>query len=132
MKKKTSNLREAVLDPQSGYRSKTVPVPEWNGIEVTLREPSAEAWIRWREIMSPPADDDTDEEKKSLTPVEEAERNLRAGVVLLIDVLRNDDGSPAFTMDDFEEVLQFYGPVHNRLVNQASAMANSYEEAEKK
>ena len=40
------NLKQLALAKLAGFRNKTVIVPEWQGAEVILREPSAEAWLR--------------------------------------------------------------------------------------
>ena len=42
----------------SGFRHKTVAVPEWEGVKVVLREPSGEAWLRWQEVVKVGADDE--------------------------------------------------------------------------
>ncbi len=47
----TKNIRNLALATMSGFRHKTVDVPEWEGATVVLREPSAEAWLRWQEIV---------------------------------------------------------------------------------
>ncbi|EAB8221038.1 TPA: phage tail assembly chaperone, partial [Escherichia coli] len=44
----TKNIRNLALATMSGFRHKTVDVPEWEGATVVLREPSAEAWLRWQ------------------------------------------------------------------------------------
>lgn len=40
--KKKFDLKALVSAPQSGFRTKTVPVKEWGGAKVVLREPSPE------------------------------------------------------------------------------------------
>ncbi|HDV9786535.1 TPA: phage tail protein, partial [Escherichia coli] len=47
----SKNIRNLALATMSGFRHKTVDVPEWEGTTVVLREPSAEAWLRWQEIV---------------------------------------------------------------------------------
>lgn len=54
----TKNIRNLALATMSGFRHKTVDVPEWEGATVVLREPSAEAWLRWQEIVKA-KDDET-------------------------------------------------------------------------
>ncbi|NUV06571.1 hypothetical protein MS6203_00898 [Escherichia coli] len=54
----TKNIRNLALAAMSGFRHKTVDVPEWEGATVVLREPSAEAWLRWQEIVKA-KDDET-------------------------------------------------------------------------
>ncbi|WP_423787262.1 phage tail assembly chaperone [Klebsiella michiganensis] len=47
------NLKALALAPMAGFRKKEVTVPEWENAKVIIREPSAEAWIRWQGIASP-------------------------------------------------------------------------------
>lgn len=67
--------------------------------------PSAEAWLRWQEIVKT-GDDDT-----SLI-AERARRNLEADVELFIDVLCDTGMQPVFSADDREQVLAVYGSVY--------------------
>ena len=66
MSKNIRNL--ALAETMSGFRHKTVDVPEWEGTTVVLREPSAEASLRWQEIVKTGNDD---------TPLSVAERARR-------------------------------------------------------
>ncbi|MCM2659995.1 phage tail assembly chaperone, partial [Enterobacter hormaechei] len=45
------NIKNLALAKMSGFRHKTVAVPEWEGVKVVLREPSGEAWLRWQEVV---------------------------------------------------------------------------------
>ncbi|HAL9805342.1 TPA: phage tail protein, partial [Escherichia coli] len=45
------DLKTLALARLSGFRHKTVKVPEWGNVSVVLREPSAEAWYLWREVL---------------------------------------------------------------------------------
>jgi hypothetical protein len=47
------SLKALALAPMAGFRKKEVTVPEWDNAKVIIREPSAEAWIRWQGIASP-------------------------------------------------------------------------------
>ncbi|CCW31111.1 Tail assembly chaperone [Xenorhabdus nematophila F1] len=120
------NIRQLALTPKRGFRTKTVTVTEWDNATVTLREPSAWAWVRWNEVTSSA----TEEEK--LSTAEKVLRNTRADVVLFIDVLCDEDGETVFTPDDIEEVMNIYGPVHFRLLHQALSLVTTGDEAEKK
>ena len=46
------DLKTLALARLSGFRHKTVKVPEWGNVSVVLREPSAEAWYLWREVLN--------------------------------------------------------------------------------
>ncbi|EMK7927505.1 phage tail protein, partial [Escherichia coli] len=43
------DLKTLALARLSGFRHKTVKVPEWGNVSVVLREPSAEAWYLWQD-----------------------------------------------------------------------------------
>lgn len=135
------SLRELALAPLSGFRKKQVSVPEW-GATVTIREPSAAGWLEWRQLFEPHEEvldnafSDTEQEIKkeeaiSLTPAQQANRNLKSDVILFIDILLDEDLKPVFTLDDKAEVEAIYGPVHSRLLRQALDLGRS-EDIEKK
>ncbi len=46
------DLKTLALARLSGFRHKTVKVPEWRNVSVVLREPSAEAWYLWQEVLN--------------------------------------------------------------------------------
>lgn len=121
------NLKALALAPLAGFRHVTATVPEWDGVTVILREPSAEGWLNWQEVAG--KDDDKQESVS-----ERAHRGLRGDVALFIDILRDEDMQPVFTTADQVEVEQIYGPVHSRLLKQALALTviTSAEDAEKK
>lgn len=118
------NIRELALARMAGFRNKPETVKEWGGVKVILREPSAEAWLRWQEIVK-----DGDEE---LSVSERAMRNLRADVTLFIDVVCDENQDPVFSPEDAEEVQGVYGPVHSRLLKQALDLIASSDDAKKK
>ncbi|NZA91356.1 phage tail assembly chaperone, partial [Escherichia coli] len=76
------DLKTLALARLSGFRHKTVRVPEWENVSVVLREPSAEAWYLWREVLN---DGDTGDEP--LSGGGKNRRNLEAGVTLFCGVL---------------------------------------------
>ncbi|MEG1113059.1 MAG: phage tail assembly chaperone [Hafnia sp.] len=124
------SLRDLALAPSSGFRSKIIPVPEWNDEKVMLREPSGEAWLRFREIMTP--DVPEGEEAPKLTQAEAYVRNKKADVIMFIDVLLDDKGERVFSDADEETVMKIYGPVHSRLLSQALGLGITQEVAEAK
>ena len=126
-----ASLRDLALAVSSGFRSKVIPVPEWNGAKVMLREPSGEAWVKFREIMTPPEPAEGQEPQK-LTMQEDYLRNKRADVVMFIDVLLDENGERVFSDDDEQTVSEIYGPVHSRLLSQAIGLGMSQEAAEAK
>ncbi|MDI7502370.1 phage tail assembly chaperone [Cronobacter dublinensis] len=123
-----NSLRALALAPMAGFRTKTVPVPEWENATVKLREPSAQAWLEWQQVLNPKQ---TEGETEELTAAERALRNKSADVVLFIDVLLEEDGSQVFTEEDKAQVEQFYGPVHARLLKQALDLTASVSDVEK-
>ncbi|MFJ5469405.1 phage tail assembly chaperone [Pectobacterium carotovorum] len=121
------SIKSLALAPGAGFLTKGVSVPEWGeGVKVILREPSAEAWLRWQDALK------TDDGSESLSVSERARRNLKADVTLFVDILHDEDGEPAFSVDDIEDVEKIYGPVHSRLLRQALDMINDTEIAKKK
>lgn len=118
------SIKELALAKHSGFRHKTVTVPEWGGVSVVLREPSGEAWLRWQEIAGTVAEE--------LSVSERANRNLRADVALFLDVLCDEDKQQVFTPDDEAEVRAIYGPVHSRLLKQALDLISSGDDAREK
>lgn len=84
------SLKALALAPMAGFRKKEVTVPEWDNAKVIIREPSAEAWIRWQGIASPeppkPLEGQDPQEAPELTPSERAFRTMRADVTLFIDI----------------------------------------------
>ncbi|MDH2066888.1 phage tail assembly chaperone [Pantoea sp. GD03673] len=126
-----ASLRALALAASSGFRSKIVEVPEWNGAKVMLREPSGEAWVKFREIMMPPETEDGQEPQK-LSIQDEYLRNKLADVVMFIDVLMDESGNRVFSESDEQTVSEIYGPVHSRLLSQAIGLGMSQEKAEVK
>ncbi|EPE0659228.1 phage tail assembly chaperone [Escherichia coli] len=122
----TKNIRNLALATMSGFRHKTVGVPEWEGATVVLREPSAEAWLRWQEIVK------TREDDTSLSVAERARRSLEADIELFIDVLCDSEMQPVFSADDREQVIAVYGPVHARLLRQSLELISDAGEVKKK
>ncbi|MCW2479745.1 phage tail assembly chaperone [Candidatus Symbiopectobacterium sp. NZEC135] len=120
------SIKSLALAPSAGFLTKAIEVPEWEGVKVTLREPSAEAWLRWQDAVKTEGDGET------LSISERARRNLHADVTLFIDILRDEEGEPVFSVDDIEEVESVYGPVHSRLLRQALDIINDAEVAKKK
>jgi hypothetical protein len=121
------DLKTLALARLSGFRHKTVKVPEWGNVSVVLREPSAEAWYLWQEVLNGDGEDDD-----TLSVVAKTRRNLEADVTLFCDVLCDTDLQRVFTPDDREQVLAVYGPVHARLLRQALELIADAESARKK
>lgn len=130
-KPSSSSLRDLALAPSSGFRSVLTQVPEWGGAKVILREPSGEAWVKFREIMTVPDPEDGQETVK-LSIQEEFLRNKKADVVMFIDVLLDESGEPVFSDADQQTLSDIYGPVHSRLLTQAIGLGMTQEKAEAK
>lgn len=121
------SIRDLALSAKSGFRIKKIVVPEWDNAAVTIREPSAKAWLEWQEIIYP---EGVNSDEK-LSAAETAHRNMRADVVLFIDILYEGD-KQVFDKEDTELVTGIYGPVHARIVKQALNLSLTPDEAEKK
>ena len=118
------------LAPSLAFRTRTITVPEWK-TKVTVREPSGDAWVKFREFLTPPELQEGEEPVK-LTDAQEFMRNKDADVILFIDVLLDEDGNRVFSDDDSQIVREIYGPVHKRLLSTALALGVDQDQAEKK
>ena len=127
--KKKQNLKEMMLAPFSGFRHETVKVPEWGDAEIIIREPSAEAWLRWQDMIKTDSKDGLNDEEGGENS---ALINLRADVILFVDVVYDTDWQPVFTAEDVPAVEKVYGPVHNRLLRQSFEMVTNPEYTKKK
>lgn len=119
------NIKQLALAKLSGFRHKSVDVPEWDGAKVILREPSAEAWLRWQDASKVG-------EEEQISPADKALRNLRGDVTLFVDVLLDEDQQQVFTHEEAQAVQAIYGPVHSRLLKQALDLISSHEDAQAK
>lgn len=126
---KIMDIRALALNGQRAFRQLDATVPEWDNARVILREPAAEAWLRWQDIIKPKTDGEDDAE--TLTVAERAHRNLQADVVLFVNVLCSDDGERVFTDADIPEVESVYGPVHARLLRQALGLMADPDDVKK-
>ncbi len=124
-----SSLRDLALAAAAAYRTKTVTVPEWNGVKVILREPSGEAWLTFREFLDATPDNDGE---SPLSATHKFLRNKEADVILFIDVLLDENSTRVFSEDDRTTVAEIYGPVHARLLRQAIELGMTQDDAEKK
>lgn len=125
------SLKALALAPMAGFRKKEVSVPEWDNAKVIIREPSAEAWIRWQGIARPEPPK-LPEGQEPQEASERAFRTMRADVTLFIDILLDTDLQPVFTVDDTEQVEAIYGPVHSRLLKQALDLIRDADDAKAK
>jgi len=128
------SIRDLALSPLAGFRHIETTVPEWGGVKVILREPSADAWQRWREIVDIKkvlADESNNEITPEPTP-EDARVSLKADVTLFIDVLFGLDKKPVFDIENADQIESLYGPVHSRLLKKALDLTTTPEEAKKK
>lgn len=121
------NIRKLALAPKAGFRHKEITVSEWDDAKVIIREPSAQAWLEWQEVIYP----EGHENEEPLSAIERAHRNLKADVLLFIDVLF-DGEERVFKKEDVDQVTEVYGPVHARIVKQALDLSISVDTAEKK
>ncbi|MEY1539824.1 phage tail assembly chaperone [Providencia rettgeri] len=119
------NLRNLALSANQAYRTKKVRVPEWGDVEVLIREPSIQARLKCSELVS-------DKEGEELTSTQKALRNIEGDVILFMDIILEDDGSPALTEADKSGLMESYGPTHARLLAEAFSLTISAAEAEKK
>ena len=124
------DIKALALSPLAGFRHKEVIVKEWGGAVVVVREPSAEAWLRWNEITKKV--NNPEEGDPELSEEEKFDISRSGDVAMFIDVLLDSDGNTIFSVEDAEELKRVYGPVHTRLLSNAVGMVSNSAEAEKK
>ncbi|WP_145491335.1 phage tail assembly chaperone [Yersinia rohdei] len=125
------DLRSLVIAPRAGFRHKTVAVPEWGDVTVTLREASSGAWIRWREFAKKGGE--LPDNAESVSIEDRISNNILADVTLFVDVLLDDDGQLVFSPEEVNLVAECYGPVHARLLKEALSLSKQdIDAAEKK
>lgn len=121
------SLKKIIAAKNSGFRTKTVTVPEWGGITVILREPSVGAWSHWAETLRGI--------ENSENTVDKHVQRIVAEAKLFASTLCDEKGNVIFD-SEFDDLITNYGPVHSRLLNQAlelSGIGNTpIEEAKKK
>ncbi|NIF20578.1 phage tail assembly chaperone [Candidatus Pantoea multigeneris] len=130
MSEVNNSIRSLALAKSSSFRTTIISVAEWDNAQVTVREPSAESWVKFREIMSP--DLPEGEEPPKLSHTQEYQRNKRADVLMFMDVLLDENGNRVFSDEDESIVSDSYGPVHSRLLSKALKLTMSQENAEAK
>ena len=121
------DLKTLALARLSGFRHKTVKVPEWGNVSRGRREPWEGVWLLRRGGRNGDGEDDDTRSVGAKT-----RRNLEADVTLFCDVLCDTDLQRVFAPDDREQVLAVYGPVHARLLRQALELIADAESARKK
>lgn len=122
---KKSNLRDLALSTERSFRTKEIIIPEWDDAEVIIREPSVKARMDHQALLDSAGD-------KELSAIEQTELNIKADVILLIDVLLDNNNVPVFKPSDSDAVFKIYGPVHSRILNAAFELTMSAEVAKKK
>jgi hypothetical protein len=80
-----NSFRNMALTASKAYAQNLASRSRMGWRKVTLREPSGDAWVKFREIVNPQIAEG--EEPPQLTEAEKFLRNKEADVVLFIDVL---------------------------------------------
>ncbi|KVL10760.1 phage tail assembly chaperone [Burkholderia ubonensis] len=120
-----SDLRAAILNPLCGWRHEFVPMPEWGGQLVAVREPSLEDRAFWLDQLTAEAGvepgDSEDAVRQKYRKVR-AEAHRSAFARLFVRVLHVD--TPCgwrrmFVDEDADLVASAYGAAHDRIVNKA-------------
>jgi hypothetical protein len=105
------NLKQIITAKNAGFRTKKIHVSEWN-VTVTVREPLHTDFHRYIKSIK----DIT--ESKSLTDHEKDALNIKAEATLFSAILLDDNGDLVFC-DGVDDLVENYGPIHTRLVNEA-------------
>ncbi|WP_272575657.1 phage tail assembly chaperone [Providencia sp. PROV273] len=124
-KVKKFNLRDLALSAERSFRTKEIIIPEWDDADVIIREPSIKARMDHQALLDSAGE-------KELSAIEQTELNIKADVILLIDVLLDKNKEPVFKLSDSDAVFETYGPVHSRILNAAFELTMTAEVAKKK
>ncbi|KUZ33578.1 phage tail assembly chaperone [Burkholderia territorii] len=140
-KSKAGALRAAILNPLAGWRHELVPMPEWDGVIVAVREPLLEDRAFWleplREAAGVEPDDDEHTARAKYGRVSaDAHKLAYARLFVRVLYVETPDGwRREFDDDDVEAVAAAYGVAHDRVVTKAIALGGlgtDPEEAGKK
>lgn len=140
-KVKPGALRAAILNPLVGWRHEFMPMPEWDGATVAVREPLLEDRAFWldplREAAGVEPDDDEQTAKAKYSRVS-ADAHKLAYARLFVRVLYVETAQGwrrEFDDSEAQAVAAAYGAAHDRVVMKAielGGLAADREEAGKK
>ncbi|KGB98693.1 phage tail assembly chaperone family protein [Burkholderia cepacia] len=129
-------LRAAILNPLAGWRHEMVPMPEWGGVTVAVREPLLEDRAFWLEPLrlvagvEPGDDEATAREKYARVSAEEHKLAYARLFVRVLYVETSAGWRREFEDDEAKVVVTAYGPAHDRIVTKALELGNMKVDAE--
>ncbi|ARL87621.1 phage tail assembly chaperone [Burkholderia pseudomallei] len=131
-----SAVRTAILNPLAGWRHEMVPMPEWAGVTVAVREPLLEDRAFWLEPLRivagvEPGDDEATARAKYERV--SAEEHKLASARLFVRVLYVETSAGwrrEFEDGEAKAVAGAYGAAHDRIVNKAIELGNLKTDAE--
>ena len=132
------DIKKLASSPLSGFRHKEVPVPEWGNVKVIIREPSAPDWAQWQSALrgKVAVENEDAATNSELGEAQDLNLGIEIEAMLFSAILYDTKGLRVFTADDLGGLIQHYGPVHTRLLNEAIQLAGiggkPLEDAEKK
>ncbi|VWB15718.1 tail assembly chaperone [Burkholderia lata] len=127
---KAGALRAAILNPLAGWRHELLPMPEWDGETVAVREPLLEDRAFWLEPLRLAAGvepGDGEEEARAKYGRVSAEEHKLASARLFVRVLYVETAAGwrrEFEDGDAAAVATAYGSAHDRVVNKAIELGN--------
>ncbi|MBZ5793917.1 phage tail assembly chaperone [Burkholderia contaminans] len=135
-KVKAGAIRAAILNPLAGWRHEFIPMPEWDGGTVAVREPLLEDRAFWLEPLRLAAGvepgDDVETARAKYARVSAEEHKL-ASARLFVRVLYVE--TPAGWHREFEDgdaqaVASAFGAAHDRVLDKALELGNLKADAE--
>lgn len=122
------SLREIITAKTSGFCTKKIYVREW-GTEVTVREPMHIHLLQFSKSIK------NIDENNELNDEEKIRGSIEAEATLFASILLDENGDTVFD-NDISDLLNSYGAVHSRVLNESLALMNldknPIETAEKK
>ena len=129
-KVKAGAIRAAILNPLAGWKHEFVPMPEWDGVTVAVREPLLEDRAFWLEPLRASAgveqddDQDTARAKYARVSAEDYKASYARLFVRVLFVETPEGWRREFEDDDAKDVAEAYGAAHDRIVSKAIVLGD--------
>ncbi|MDN7419520.1 phage tail assembly chaperone [Burkholderia dolosa] len=124
-KVKPGALRAAILNPLAGWRHEFMPMPEWDGVTVAVREPLLEDRAFWLDPLREaagvePGDDEQTARAKYNRVSADAHKLAYARLFVRVLYVETADGwRREFDDSDVRAVAEAYGAAHDRVIAKA-------------
>lgn len=122
-------LRAAILNPLAGWQHELVPMPEWGGETVAVREPLLEDRAFWLEPLrlaagvEPGDDEDAARAKYARVGADVHKQAYARLFVRVLFVATSDGWQRQFEDDDVNAVARAFSAAHDRVITKALALS---------